>query len=177
MRGKLIARLLLWEAPGVTLSAREKHAMTQIVTSAAIQCPVEVVFDYVTTPNHWPDWHPSSLGVSGAIDHSLLVGEQVTERFLVAGRRGVVVWTVREREAPRRWIIDGVITTGSGGSGVVSYSLAPRDGATDFTRTFTYPLPNLALALLDALVARRRIQAESEQATRQLKRLLEASQG
>jgi uncharacterized protein YndB with AHSA1/START domain len=158
------------------LSAGEERAMTQIITSATIQCPVERVFDYVTTPGHWPDWHPSSLGVSGATDHSLLVGEQVTERFLVAGRRGEVVWTVREREAPRRWIIDGVITTGGGGSGVVSYNLTPRGGATEFIRNFTYPLPNLALALLDALLVRRRIQAESEQATRQLKRWLESSQ-
>jgi uncharacterized protein YndB with AHSA1/START domain len=150
--------------------------MTQIITSATIQCPVERVFDFVTTPGHWPDWHPSSLGVSGATDHSLLVGEQVTERILVAGRRGEVVWTVREREAPRRWVIDGVITTGGGGSGVVSYNLTPRDGATEFILNFTYPLPNLALALLDALLVRRRIQAESEQATRQLKRRLEPSQ-
>lgn len=149
--------------------------MTQIITSATIPCPIEVVFDYVTTPSHWPDWHPSSLGVSGATDHSLLVGEQVIERFLVAGRRGEVIWTVREREAPRRWVIDGVITTGSGGSGVVSYDLRPRDGVTDFTRNFAYPLPNLALALVDALLVRRRIQAESEQATRQLKRRLESA--
>jgi uncharacterized protein YndB with AHSA1/START domain len=158
------------------LSAGEERAMTQIITSATIQCPVERVFDYVTTPGHWPDWHPSSLGVSGATDHSLLVGEQVTERFLVAGRRGEVVWTVREREAPHRWVIDGVITTGSGGRGMVSYNLTPRDGATEFIRNFTYPLPNLALALLDALLVRRRIQAESEQAARQLKRRLESSQ-
>jgi hypothetical protein len=59
---------------------------------------------------------------------------------------------------------------------VVSYNLTPRDGATEFIRNFTYPLPNLALALLDALLVRRRIQAESEQATRQLKRRLEPSQ-
>ncbi len=151
--------------------------MTQIITSATIDRPIEAVYAYVTTPGHWPEWHPSSLGVSGATDHSLLVGEQVTERFLVAGRRGEVVWTVREREAPRRWVIAGVITSGAGGSGVVSYSLTAHGDATDFRREFTYPLPNPLYALLDALLLRRRIRAESAEAVRQLKRRLEASAG
>lgn len=148
--------------------------MTRIVTGATIQRPIEAVYDYVTTPGHWPDWHPSSLGVTGATDHSLQVGEQVTERFLVAGRRGEVVWTVREREAPQRWVIAGAITSGRGGGGTVSYRLAARAGATDFTREFTYPLPNLAFALLDALLIRRRVRAESAEAVRRLKQRLEA---
>jgi uncharacterized protein YndB with AHSA1/START domain len=53
--------------------------MSRIYTSATIRWPVEVVFDYITTPGHWPEWHPSSLGVSGATDHSLAVGEQVPQ--------------------------------------------------------------------------------------------------
>src|SRR5512134_555906 len=61
------------------------------------------VFDFVTMPGNWPKWHLSSLGVSGATDHPLQVGEQVTEDFLVAGRRGRAVWAVTERVAPRGW--------------------------------------------------------------------------
>lgn len=149
--------------------------MTRIVTTATISCPIETLYDYVTTPGHWPEWHPSSLGVSGATDHSLAVGERVTERFLVAGRRGEVVWTVTTREAPTRWVVEGAIATGVGGSGVVSYALAPRaDGGVDFTRTFTYPMPNLAYALLDALLLRRRVRAESAEALRRLKARMES---
>ena len=81
--------------------------MTRIRKSIRIQTPVEEVFEYVTTPGNWPAWHPSSLGVEGATDHSLEPGEQVTEGYRVAGRRGRVVWTVRERETPRRWVIAG----------------------------------------------------------------------
>jgi hypothetical protein len=149
--------------------------MTRIVTTATIQRPITVVYDYVTTPGHWPDWHPASLGVTGATDHSLAVGEQVTERFLVAGRRGEVVWTVREREAPIRWTIEGTITSGGGGSGTICYTLTPREeSATEFTREFSYPLPNFLYALLDTVVIRRRIAAESAKAVRRLKQLLEA---
>ncbi|HYM70852.1 MAG TPA: SRPBCC family protein [bacterium] len=62
--------------------------MTRIETTVLIQAPIERVFEFVTTPGHWPLWHPSSLGISGATDHSLAVGERTVEEFLVAGRRG-----------------------------------------------------------------------------------------
>jgi uncharacterized protein YndB with AHSA1/START domain len=62
--------------------------VTRICKSIRIQTPVEEVFEYVTTPGNWPAWHPSSLGVDGATDHSLEPGEQVTEEYRVAGRRG-----------------------------------------------------------------------------------------
>jgi uncharacterized protein YndB with AHSA1/START domain len=148
--------------------------MTDIVTAATIACPIETVYDYITTPGHWPDWHPSSLGVSGATDHSLQIGEQVTERFQVADRRGEVVWTVREREAPHTWVIAGNITSGNGGSGVVSYRLTSSGDGTAFTRTFSYPTPTLFYTLLDLLLLRRRIRAESAEAVVRLKRNLES---
>ncbi len=85
-------------------------------------------------------WHPSSLGVSGATDHSLEPGEEVTQEFLVVGRRGRAVWTVRERVYPRRWVIDGRVE---------------GDG------------------LLDRLVLRRRVEADSAEALRRLKEVLE----
>lgn len=136
---------------------------------------MERVFDYVTSPTHWPRWHPSSLSVSGATDHSLLPGEQVEEAFKVAGRRGRVVWTVTVREVPRRWTIDGKIV--GGGGGVVSYTLAPSgDGGTRFEREFIYSTPSPLLAVLDRLYIRRRIAAESAEALRRLKALLEAAE-
>ncbi len=143
--------------------------MTRILTTARIQAPIEEVFDYVTTPGNWPEWHPSSLGVSGATDHPLEPGEQVTEEFRVAGRRGRVVWTVREREAPRRWLIDGQVE----GGGTITYTLTQHDDGTTFEREFIYTMPNLLLALLDRLVLRRRVEAESAEALRRLKRTLE----
>ena len=146
--------------------------MTRIYTAIQIQKPANLVFDYVTTARNWTTWHPSSLSVSGAIDRPGQVGDQVTEQFLVAGNRGTVVWTVRERDTPRRWVIEGIIA-GRGTGGTVVYALSAKNGGTFFEREFTYPTPNLFFALLDALIIRRRVQAESEQALRQLKRNLE----
>src|SRR5947209_7567021 len=86
-----------------------KGRTSRIFTTALIHKPVEQVFDYVTTPGNWPRWHPSSLNVSGDVGHSLVPGEQCVEQFHVAGRTGNVVWTVRERIAPYRWVIEGKI--------------------------------------------------------------------
>src|SRR5262249_24724679 len=112
-----------------------KQTMHRVYTSATIARPITHVFEYVSTPGKWPEWHPSSLGVTGAADHSLEVGEQCTESFLVAGRRGQVVWTVRERVAPSRWVIEGVVQK-SGGGGTITYTLAPVEGGTSFEREF-----------------------------------------
>lgn len=147
--------------------------MTRICTTVDINRPPEAVFEYVTTPGNWPRWHPSSLAVSGATDHPAGPGEQATEEFLVAGRRGRVVWTVREREAPRRWVIEGQVV--GGGSGTITYALTPQaDGATHFAREFVYAIRHPLWALLDRLILRRRIAAESDEALRRLKHVLEA---
>jgi uncharacterized protein YndB with AHSA1/START domain len=145
--------------------------VTRIYKTIHIDIPIEEVFEYVTTPGNWPQWHPSSLGVSGATDHSLHPGEQVTEEFSVAGRRGRVVWTVREREAPRRWIIDGQVE--GGGSGTITYALTPHNDGTTFEREFVYSMSNPLLALLDRLVLRRRVEAESAEALERLKDVLQ----
>lgn len=145
--------------------------MTHIYKTIDVDVPVERVFDYVTAPSNWPAWHPSSLRVSGATDRSLELGEQVTEEFRVAGRRGRVVWTVHEREAPRSWSIQGQVQ--GGGSGTVTYILAPYAGGTIFEREFVYTMPNPLLALLNWLALRHRVDRESAEALRRLKQVLE----
>ncbi|MGF6970141.1 uncharacterized protein YndB with AHSA1/START domain [Paraburkholderia sp. WC7.3g] len=144
---------------------------TKIVTGISIERPDAVVFDYVTTPSHWPDWHPSSLSVTGATDHSLSVGEQVTEEFRVAGRRGSVVWTVAARDRPRKWVIVGTIDGKS--AGTVSYTLAPAASGTRFEREFVYRAPSLWFEAVNVIFVRARIQQESDEAVARLKQGLE----
>ena len=144
--------------------------MPSIVSTATIARSPEDVFAFVTTPRHWPEWHPSSLGVSGAIDHSLDVGEACVEEFRVAGRRGSCEWRVIERDAPRRWAIT---TTTQGGDATIRYDLAPRAGGTLYRRVLEYRMPNPFFALLDVLFMGRRLRRESDDAVERLKRVLE----
>ncbi len=145
--------------------------MARVYTTIQIDTPIERVFNYVTTPGNWLEWHPSCLGVSGATDHSLEPGEKITEEFRVAGRRGRVLWTVRERVVPSNWVIDG--RAEGGGGGTITYTLTPHNGGTIFEREVVYTMPNLLLALLDRLVLRRRVEAESAEALWRLKQVLE----
>jgi len=155
-------------------------ANTRIHSEVVIARPPAVVFDYASTPANWPAWHPLSRGVSGATDHPLAPGERVTETFEVAGRSGVVVWTVTDSRPPRAWVIEGEIEGRK--AGTVAYtltpaftpSLTPTEQSTRFERDLTYPSPTLLFALMNRLVLRPRIEAESAQAVRLLKAKLEA---
>ena len=150
---------------------RALNLSTHIVTEMPIARSTTAVFDYVTTPEHWPAWHPSSLSVTGATDHSLNVGEKATEEFRVAGRRGQVVWTVVERNRPGKWTIAGTIDGRP--AGTVSYALTPDADGTRFERTFIYRSPTLWFALLNAVLLRAKVQAESDEAVERLKDVLE----
>ena len=145
--------------------------MSEIHTIERIARTPEDVFNFVTTPEHWLVWHPSSISVEGAVNHPLQVGEQVTEAFVVAGRSGAVTWTVQECQPPRTWAIVGEVPVA--GSGTIRYELRDEHGATRFSRRFTYQMANPLLALLDRLLVRRRIAKESQQALRTLRDVLE----
>lgn len=144
---------------------------TRVVSVALMRRAPSTVFDFVTTPVHWPVWHPSSSSVHGEIDHSLEVGEQVIEEFRVAGRRGRVVWTVSVSTYPEKWSIDGVIDGRP--AGTVTYVLTPQGNGTRFVREFTYRISSLWFALLDWIVLKTTIQSESDVAATRLKRMLE----
>ena len=145
--------------------------MIYIRSNGEFAMPIDELYDFVTTPANWPRWHPSSLGVSDGADHSLLVGEEVTEEFRVAGRHGHVVWTVTEREPPHRWVIDGKIIGYSMG-GVITYTLTESGTGTHFAREFAYPIPNLLFRVMNRLIFQRRVETESAEALRRLQALL-----
>lgn len=146
--------------------------MTRICNHIQIRRPIEQVFDFVTTPGNWPRWHPASVSIGGNADHSLLPGEEVTENISVAGRRGEVTWLVRERREPHRWVIDG--SGKDSGRATITYTLSARPNGTHFERELVYRMPNPLLSVLDWLIVRWRMKADSAEALQGLKRLLES---
>ena len=173
----MLLRLILGAAILATLAGTAIMPLlwrdeTHIVDSVTIARAPADVFAYVTTPANWPKWHPSSLAVRGATGHPLAHGEQVTEDFVVAGRRGTVVWSVALRDAPRKWIIKGEV--GGHAAGSVTYTLTLAGEATRFTRELAYPSRNLLFVLLNRLSIRQQVEAESAQAVHNLKQILEA---
>jgi len=167
----VLAALVIAALAGLALAPLPLPGTTRVASSIVIARAPDVVYAYVTTPANWPKWHPSSLAVSGAADHSLAVGDKVTEDFIVAGRKGRVVWTAVKRDAPREWIIEGDVEGRK--AGVITYRLTPSGGGTRFDRELVYGSPNLLFLALNYLTIRARVEAESEQAVRNLKERLE----
>jgi len=169
---KLVVALAFVAAlTAVVLAPLPVDDSTRIVTTATIEQPIAQVYEYVTTPGKWPQWHPSSVAVSGAADHSLALGERATEDFVVAGRRGRAVWTVTGREAPNRWTIEADVDGRQ--AGTITYSLAREGAGTRFERELTYRSPNLLFGLLNRAYIRAQVEAESAAALRRLKQVLE----
>jgi uncharacterized protein YndB with AHSA1/START domain len=149
---------------------KEVH-LVRIVTTTHIRRPPQQVFEFVTTPANWPLWHPSSVAVRGAVDHSLQAGEQVTEDYVVAGQPGTAIWTVRESSAPHHWLLDGVAANGN--RATITYTVQPHDEGTAFERVLALTWLQTALPEPALEELRRQVEAESAEALGRLKVLLE----
>jgi uncharacterized protein YndB with AHSA1/START domain len=146
--------------------------VTHVRTEVDIARTPRDVYEYVSTPSNWPTWHPSSIAVTGDATHSLALGESVVEEFSVAGRHGFANWRVVGREPDRVWKIEGVIDGHL--AGVVTYTLSESGGKTHFVRLFDYPSRTILFAVVNAIVLRDRVTAESEKALAQLRVALES---
>lgn len=148
--------------------------MPVVNTVITIERPPAAVFAYITTPAFWPQWQPAVLSLQGVSERPLLLGEQVTVAYNVAGRMGAITWTVTCCRAPRHWTVAGPIA-GQTNGGSVAYTLARRGPGTQLARTFTFDTYQPIARLQDALDLHRRVTAEAEAALAALKRVLEAA--
>lgn len=133
----------------------------------------EAVFDYVSTPGRWPEWHPSSLRLESGAERPLAAGARFEEDIHAGGRKAHLSWIVRESQRPSLWTAEAV-----GDNGVtlrLEYRLEVRaDGGTRFMRTLDYSLLNLLLRTYNALLGQRRIARESEESLRRLRDVMAA---
>ena len=123
--------------------------MTRVVSTIRIRRDIADVFDFFTTPENWPEWHPASISVAGATDHSLAIGEEVTEEFLAAGRRGSA-------------------------SATITYRLHTDAGMTVFERDMQYYFGPPMISP-KAMFLRLRMERESREALFRAKQILEKS--
>jgi hypothetical protein len=145
--------------------------MTLIVTQVFIRKALDQVFDYVTTPVFWPQWHPSSAGVDGIDARPATLGDRLDEQVHAAGRRETFRWTVTRCSPPSCWAIDGEFASGKA---TIAYRLEATADGTLFTRELTYRVRGFWLRLLDGLLLARRIRRESRHALQSLKARLES---
>lgn len=148
---------------------------TTVVNEIAIRTSPEELFDYVSSPGRWPEWHPSSRELAMDRDPRgpQKQGDTYSEEIKAGGRRGRLDWEVTACERPRLWIARA--ESDQGATITLRYDI---DGADDgaglrFRRTLTYELRPLFLKIANQVFMKWKIRRESTQALENLKRVVE----
>jgi uncharacterized protein YndB with AHSA1/START domain len=136
--------------------------MTIIRLERQIAASPAAVYDLVTRPARWHEWHPSSIRADDRAKASLAAGAQFEEDIRSSGFIRHLRWTVLEAEPPRRWCAEAVM--GDGSTVRLLYELSDREGGTRFVRTLDYRLAPPLLRLLNDLLLWRRVRRESNRA-------------
>lgn len=141
-----------------------------------IDRPPQAVFDYVTQPWRWHEWHPSSRWGNDP-GHALAVGEHFDERIMVQPLaplppriRRAVRYRVLASEPPLLWETRGEMANGWL---QIRYELKMASNGTRFHRQLNFDVSG-PLRLLRPLLTRRQ-QAVSELALTQIKGVLEST--
>ena len=99
-----------------------------------IQAPIDAVYSYVTQPDRWHEWHPTSLSAD-VTTGSLSAGTRFTEMIDLLGVRVPMSYRVQIARPPEEF---KAVFTSLAVDGSIHYSLqACRDG-TLFKRVLTY---------------------------------------
>ena len=100
-----------------------------------IQAPIETVYDYVTQPDRWHEWHPTSLGADTGITGSLPTGHRFTETIDLLGVRVPMSYRVQVAQRPREL---KTAFTSLAVDGCIHYLLQTQGSGTLFKHILTY---------------------------------------
>lgn len=141
-----------------------------------IAAPCQQVFDYVTQPWRWHEWHPNSRSAQAEVER-LQVGDHFDEVIEVQPLAPLpprmerqTHYSVEASEPHRHWQVRG--DTGDGWL-VIRYDLTAEGDQTRFERTLTFDVRWPTRLLLPAL--KRQMRATSAVALDNLKRKIEAA--
>jgi hypothetical protein len=141
--------------------------MTIITSELHIPASVDAVYDYLTRPSRWHEWHASSLGTIPPSIGSLAAGAKFEENIRTVGFRRRVSWAVVDSKPGKRWEAIGRLSDGS--TLQLVYEFATHGEGTRFTRRLDYTVKPLHLRLLNATVGCIKVRRESRVALRNLR--------
>jgi uncharacterized protein YndB with AHSA1/START domain len=145
--------------------------MTEHTTHTVLRAAPEVVYDYLTRPARWREWHHASLGAEAHADASMPAGAEFREQIRTVGIRKILQWQVLVAEPPLRW--EAAATMDDGSTVRLHYWFEAIPEGTCFTRTLGYTLKPWSLRLLNASVGWAKVRIESRQALQRLQRQFE----
>ncbi|MGE1155784.1 SRPBCC family protein [Pseudomonas sp. ICMP 460] len=100
-----------------------------------IEAPLEVVYDYVSQPDRWHEWHPTALSADTGTRGSLLAGTRFNGVIDLLGVRVPMSYRVQVACRPGEFksVFTSLVVDGS-----VHYFLQAHRGGTLFKRVLTY---------------------------------------
>lgn len=109
----------------------------QNVNEVVINAPIDKVYEYVSQPDRWHEWHPASLSASTGEVKVLKEGDTFSEKIRIYGQETEMNYKVVIASPPNEFktaftspLIDGTI----------HYQLETRGTGTYFKRTLEYSL-------------------------------------
>jgi hypothetical protein len=149
--------------------------MTLLRQTIELPLAPAAVYDYVTRPLRWKEWHPSSLAVREVGDESLVAGRRFEEDVRAAGRQRQLQWMVEESRPGSRWRASAYMADGS--TVRLTYELDAAGSGTRLTRTLEYTLAPRLLRWFNDLFLWRRMEGESAAALEGLRQRLTGRAG
>ncbi|MBC3195670.1 SRPBCC family protein [Pseudomonas poae] len=125
-----------------------EHAvrLERISQERFIQAPIDAVYDYVTQPDRWHEWHPTSLSADTGTRGSLATGARFCEMIDLLGVRVPLSYRVQIAQPPDEF---KAAFTSVAIDGSIYYFLQPYRDGTLFKRVLMYET-ELQLATLQA---------------------------
>lgn len=123
--------------------------LEQISQERFIQAPIETVYAYVTQPDRWHEWHPTSLSADTGTRGSLPVGTRFTEIIDLLGIRVPMSYRVQIARCPNEF---RTAFTSLAVDGALHYFLQAQRGGTLFKRVLTYETELQLAALHERMI-------------------------
>lgn len=136
-----------------------------ICNELLIAADIQTVYDYVTRPDRWHEWHPTSVSAETGFAGSLPTGHRFTEVIDLLGLRVDMAYEVLLASPPLAF---ETVFSSNFADGSIAYLLTPHPDGTLFRRTLEYA----ARVNVDGL--RRRMVELSDTAVQRLKLKLES---
>ncbi len=156
---------------------RTKPMSTQhFVNEVQINCDPESVFEYVTNPDRWHEWYPSSQP-SDKEQRASEVGQkfeivtvQKPIKLIPFTIKKTLTYTVSKSEHARSWEINA---TSDLVDSTTSYTLTPLANGTSFKREFRYVTKSW-LTIVEPILLRKSIIAQARAGLNNLKAMVES---
>lgn len=142
--------------------------MAKVVNQIDIVGPIDRVFDVVTTPRYWLQWHPATIGVGGVTERPVALGDIIHERAQIGGGVYEGDWTVAEHQRPSR-----VVLQVDGGRIQITYAFAADGQATTFRRELEFRPEDFIGSAADPTALEALMHRQSEEGLQKLKPLVE----